>query len=241
MRSASQSDVLRRLRALENREQAKHHLRFFRTGPGQYGEGDQFLGLRVPQIRTLAKEFAALPLKELEKLLASKWHEARLLALVIMVDQYERADERVRDAIFRAYIRNTHRINNWDLVDASARDIVGAHLEKGSRALLTRFARSKSLWERRIAMIATHHFIRRGDVRVTFRIAKLLLRDKHDLIHKAAGWMLREAGKIDRAAEEKFLEAHAADMPRTMLRYAIERFPAAERAGYLARRVSPRR
>ena len=226
MRNVSPSDVIRRLRSLENREQARFNQRFFRTGPGEYGEGDLFLGLRVPQIRKLAREYSSLSLKGLETLLASKWHEARLLALVIMVDQYRRGDERLRDAIFRAYLRNTSRINSWDLVDASARDIVGAHLENSNRSLLTKLARSKLLWERRIAMIATHHFIRRGDLKDTLRIARMLLRDEHDLIHKAAGWMLREAAKMNRAAVETFLEEHATRMPRTMLRYAIERFPA---------------
>jgi 3-methyladenine DNA glycosylase AlkD len=235
MRRTSPSDVLRRLRALEDREQAKFDLRFFRTGPGDYGEGDLFLGIRVPQVRKLAREFSSLSLKGIEQLLASKWHEARLLALVIMVSQYKRADERVREAIFRAYLRNTHRINSWDLVDVSARDIVGEHLATSNRSLLTRLARSKSLWERRIAMVATHQFIRHGDLTETFRIAKILLRDEHDLIHKAAGWMLREAGKIDRAAEEAFLEKHGKQMPRTMLRYAIELFPEKLRRRFLAR------
>jgi len=143
MRSADPSDVLRRLRALEDREQAQFDLRFFRTGPGEYGEGDLFLGIRVPQVRKLAREFASLPLKGIEQLLASKWHEARLLALVIMVNQYKRAGKSARESIFRAYLRNTHRINNWDLVDVSARDIVGEHLVKSNRSLLTRLARSK--------------------------------------------------------------------------------------------------
>jgi 3-methyladenine DNA glycosylase AlkD len=171
----------------------------------------------------------------LKQLLASEWHEARLLALVIMVDQYERGDARVREALFRLYLRSTSHINSWDLVDVSARDIVGAHLEKKSRSLLTRLTRSKLIWERRIAIIATHHYITHGDLDDTFRIARLLLHDKHDLIHKAVGWMLREAGKRDRAAEEAFLHKHAADMPRTMLRYAIERFPPRLRRRFLAK------
>ena len=234
MRSANPSDVLRRLRALEDRQQAQIYLWFFRTGPGDYGEGDHFLGIRVPVVRKLAREFATLPLKGIERLLSSKWHEARLLALIVMVHRYERGDDAAREAIFRAYLRNTHRINNWDLVDVSARDIVGAHLVKANRSLLTRMARSKSLWERRIAIIATHQFIRHGNLKDTFRIARILLRDEHDLIHKAAGWMLREAGKIDRAAEEAFLEKHTARMPRTMLRYAIELFPEKLRRRFLS-------
>ena len=210
------------------------HLRFFRTGPGEYGEGDEFLGLKVPQIRKLAREFRALPLKEVEGLLKSKWHEARLLALVILVDQFERADERMRDAIFRLYLRSTKFINNWDLVDASAPHIVGAHIK--DRSLLTKLARSKSLWERRIAIVATQHFIRNHDLKDTFRLAKNLLDDKHDLIHKATGWMLREAGKRDRDALVAFLEEHATRMPRTMLRYAIEKFPPALRRRLMAKR-----
>ena len=233
------SSVLQRLESLRDAERAHHHLRFFRTGPGQYGEGDLFLGITVPQIRELEREFRSLSIAELKQLLASKWHEARLLALVIMVRQYERGDAKLRDAIFDVYTRNTKRINNWDLVDASAAQIVGAHLSRGGRSLLTRFARSKLLWERRIAIIATQHFIRKGDLRDTFRIARLLLRDEHDLIHKAAGWMLREAGKRDRDALVAFLEKHAAEMPRTMLRYAIERFPEEKRRMYLKGEVVP--
>ncbi len=212
-------------------ERAKLLLRFFRTGPGDYGEGDRFLGLRVPQMRAVASQFASMPLEGLEKMLASKWHEARMLALVIMTKQYERGDDAARDAIFRLYLANTHRINNWDLVDVSAPKIVGAHVAGRGGALLTRLAKSKSLWERRIAILAG---ARAGE---TFRIAKLLLHDAHDLIHKAVGWMLREAGKRDRAALESFLDEHAATMPRTMLRYAIEKFSPEERRRYLLARA----
>jgi 3-methyladenine DNA glycosylase AlkD len=225
--------ALRALRALGNPEMARVALRFFRTGPGEYGEGDRFIGIRVPAVRKLAREFRTLSLEDLQALLDSPLHEARLLALVVMIDQYERGDEASREATFRMYLDNTARINNWDLVDVSAPRIVGAHLREGSRAVLTRLAKSKSLWERRIAMLATHMFIRGGDTADAFRIARLLLRDEHDLIHKAAGWMLREAGKRDRAALERFLDEHAAVMPRTMLRYAIERFAPAERRRYL--------
>ncbi len=231
--SVGLSDALHRLESLENGEQARFNQRFFRTGPGEYGEGDRFLGIRVPRIRNFAREFRSLPLTDVERLLASKWHEARLLALVIMVDQYERGDDQARAKIFRAYLRNTKRINNWDLVDVSAARIVGAQLMTKDRSLLTRLARSKSLWERRIAIIATQHFIRNGEIDDTFRIAALLLTDKHDLIHKATGWMLREAGKHDRAAEEAFLAKHCATMPRTMLRYAIELFPPQLRRRFL--------
>jgi 3-methyladenine DNA glycosylase AlkD len=225
--------IERRLRALGDPERAKHSLRFFRTGPGEYGEGDRFLGLTVPAIRTLARELKDAPLDALAGLLQSPWHEARLLALVILVAQYRRGDETRREAIYRLYLQSTDRINNWDLVDVSAADIVGAHLRDGDRSLLDRLARSASLWERRIAIIATQHFIRRGEFADTLRIAAILVGDGQDLIHKAVGWMLREVGKRDREAEEVFLRRYASRMPRTMLRYAIERFPERLRKQYL--------
>ena len=222
--------IERRLRALGDPDRAKHSLRFFRTGPGEYGEGDRFLGLTVPQVRALAREYKAAPLDVLEQLLQSPWHEARLLALVILVEQCRRGDEARREAIRALYLRNTHRVNNWDLVDCSAAHIVGT----GDRALLERLARSESLWERRMAMIATFEAIRRNELDDALRIAAMLVGDGHDLIHKAAGWMLREVGQRDRAAEERFLRKYAARMPRTMLRYAIERFPERLRRQYLA-------
>lgn len=227
------SDALRRLEELRDAAQAQVHQRFFRTGPGDYGEGDRFLGIRVPATRKLAREFRSLSLPAIEKLLASKWHEARLLALIVLTHQFERGDDAARGAIYRLYLRNTKRINNWDLVDVSAPRIVGPYLEKRDRSVLTRLARSKSLWERRIAILATQHFIRKGELEDTFRIAEILIDDEHDLIHKAAGWMLREAGKRDRKAEEAFLAKHYATMPRTMLRYAIELFPPALRRRFL--------
>lgn len=223
------ADAVRRLRDFADPRHAVNLLRFFKTGPGQYGEGDQFLGLRVPQIRQVVREFRELELAEAIELLRSKWHEARLLALLIMVERYKRGDERQRREIYRQYLRHTARINNWDLVDASAPHLVGAHLLERSRAPLTKLARSRSLWERRIAMIATQHFIRNGEVDETLRIAALLVNDGHDLIHKAVGWMLRESGDRDLVALRSFLGEHAATMPRTMLRYAIEHLPSAER------------
>ncbi|HKS23067.1 MAG TPA: DNA alkylation repair protein [Thermoanaerobaculia bacterium] len=221
-------DLRRRLRALGDPLRAKHSLRFFKTAPGQYGHGDRFLGLTVPAMRKLVREFRELPLAGAETLLASPWHEERLVALLILVAQYRHAP----DAVYRLYLANTDRINNWDLVDASAPHIVGAHLETRSRKPLYRLARSKSLWERRIAIVATQHFIRLNDFDDTLAIARLLLDDEHDLIHKATGWMLREAGKRDERVLRAFLEEHAAAMPRTMLRYAIERLP--DRRRYLA-------
>ena len=222
-----------RLREFADAERAVFVRGFFKTGPGQYGEGDQFLGLNVPDLRKVAREFRALRLEDLRQLLKSKWHEERLLALVILVDQYSGAGEKSRAAIYKLYLASTDRINNWDLVDCSAPQIVGGHLEGRSRKPLYRLVKSKSVWERRIAILATYHFIRSGQFGDTFALAESLLGDKHDLIHKAAGWMLREVGKRDRAALEKFLRKHATKMPRTMLRYAIERFSRATRRQYI--------
>lgn len=215
---------------------------FFKTGPGQYGEGDQFLGLRAPQIRALAREFQHLALPQTLELLKSPWHEARCLALLIWCKAYEKGSEELRRRIYEAYLANTHRINNWDLVDLSAEHVVGAHLEHRSRAPLLRLARSGSLWERRIAILATFRYIKHGRFEETLRIAELLLGDREDLIHKAAGWMLREVGKRGGMAEEEaFLEAHSAAMPRTMLRYAIERFPEPIRKSYMKAGPGPGR
>jgi 3-methyladenine DNA glycosylase AlkD len=230
---ARQSAVLAALQDLANPKDAIFLQRFFKTAPGQYGAGDHFLGIRVPALRALARVHADLPLGSTIDLLRSRHHEARLLALLILVNACKKADDAQRTAIYQAYLANTRYINNWDLVDASAPDIVGRQLENGSRAELPRLARSSSLWERRIAIVATFHFIRHNDFADTLRIARLLLKDEHDLIHKAVGWMLREVGKRDQAAEEKFLERHYKQMPRTMLRYAIERFPEKRRLQYL--------
>jgi 3-methyladenine DNA glycosylase AlkD len=213
--------------------QAEFCLRYFRTGPGEYGEGDRFLGIRAPELRALARKHTGLSLTGCRALLRSRDHEARLLALLIMARAYERGDDEARDAIYFLYLDSTDRINNWDLVDCSAPHIVGRHLEDRSRAVLTKLARSKSLWERRIAIIATQHFIRQGDFADALRVADILLDDPHDLIHKAVGWMVREVGNRDRAAEEAFLRPRYQRMPRTMLRYAIEKFPEPLRKRYL--------
>jgi len=227
------TDAVRRLRALGSPERGAFAERYFKTGPGEYAEGDRFLGLRAKDMHALAREFEALPLGEIAKLLKSRWHEARALALLVLVRQYARGDEDSCKAIFHLYRQNTARINNWDLVDCSASQIVGAHLEDGDRRLLRRLAKSRHLWERRIAIVATYHYIRQGDFDDTLAVAAMLLDDEHDLIHKATGWMLREVGKRDRKVEEAFLLRHAARMPRTMLRYAIERFPEPLRQRYL--------
>jgi 3-methyladenine DNA glycosylase AlkD len=222
------------LRSLANRADAALLKRFFKTGRGQYGEGDRFLGIRVPETRRVSREFRDMPLREMPTLLRSPWHEERLLALVILSDRYARGDDETRERIYRLYLASMGHVNNWDLVDLSAPNIVGAHLAGRSRTPLDALAQSENLWERRIAIVATHWFIRNGEVAATLRIAKMLLEDPHDLIHKASGWMLREAAKRDRAAVERFLKQHQRSMPRTMLRYAIERFPASVRTRYLA-------
>jgi 3-methyladenine DNA glycosylase AlkD len=230
----------RDVRKAASRARAKVSQWFFKTGPGEYGEGDRFLGVNVPALRRLARQYRDLPIGAVRQLLQSPWHEERLLALLILTRQYAAGDERRRAAIYRFYLRNTRRINNWDLVDISADRIIGAHLGRRSRKRIRQLARSDMLWERRIAMVATFHYIRQGDFLDALSVAEMLLDDPHDLIHKAVGWMLREIGKRDRPAEERFLKKHAAVMPRTMLRYAIERFPPRLRQRYLEKRAPPR-
>ena len=227
--------VRKALRDAGNPKDAVFLQRFFKTGPGQYGEGDHFLGIRVPATRALARQFADLPVADVEKLLHDKWHEARLLALVLLVGRYERGDDAERQRVYRLYLANTDRINNWDLVDLSAPSIVGAHLEHRSRSPLDKLAKSESLWERRIAIVATAWFIRLRQFDDTFRISTALLADKHDLIHKAVGWMLREVGKRDEGSLERYLDEHAKTMPRTALRYSLERLPPERRKHYMAR------
>jgi 3-methyladenine DNA glycosylase AlkD len=229
-------DAQRCLRSLGSPEQAANLARFFKTGPGQYGEGDKFIGVKVPVIRKLAKEFKSLPLAEVESLLHSQIHEERLLALVMLVGQFEKADNAARKRIYDLYLANTEHINNWDLVDLSAPKIVGRHLETRSRRPLHRLAKSASLWERRISIVATCWFIWRDDFADTLKIAERLLNDEEDLIHKAVGWMLREVGKRDETTLVEFLDEHCRVMPRTMLRYSIEKFPEKKRRGYLRRK-----
>ena len=222
------------LQGLANPKRASVSLSFFKTGPGQYGEGDKFLGLSVPQMRQLAKKYRALDDDSALELLASPWHEERLVALLLFVDGHKRGDDKRRQQIHRAYLSNTRWINNWDLVDSSAEYVVGPHVEPDRLALLEKLAKSKNLWERRIAIVSTFHFIKRDEFRPTLRIATLLMDDSHDLIHKAVGWMLREVGKRDRKTLDAFLKKHYQTMPRTMLRYAIERHPEPLRKKYLA-------
>jgi len=230
-------DIRKRLRDLEDREKAKTLQRFFKTGPGEYGEGDFFLGIPVPRLRELSKECGETDLGEVEALIESSVHEERLLALLILIRKYNREDEAGKKRIYGLYLKNTRWINNWDLVDLSAPNIVGDFLMNRSRKPLYRLARSPVLWERRVAILATLQFIRQQQFDETLRICEILISDKEDLIHKAVGWMLREVGKRDRRAEEAFLRKHYRQMPRTMLRYAIERFPAAKREHFMKGRT----
>ena len=225
-----------RLRERVNPEKAAFYPTFFKAGPGEYAEGDKFLGVTVPDQRMVAREFVDLPLAQIEKLLASEWHEERLTALLIMVMQFKRGDRATRKTIYDSYLSHTDRVNNWDLVDTSARDIVGGYMYEHPELLpkLDELAGSEWLWDRRIAMIATYYFLMKREPDVTIRLAEKLLHDEHDLMHKAVGWMLREMGKrVDQSLLIEFLDAHATEMPRTTLRYAIEHLSPDTRQHYL--------
>ena len=226
-------NITKRLRKMGNKEQAAISQRFFKTGPGEYGEGDIFLGIKVPVLRKLAKEYQDLSIMAVKTMLGSKYHEQRLLSLLIMVDQFSKGDQKKKKDVYLLYLKSTRFINNWDLVDASAHHIIGPYLKDKSKAPLYELAQSKSLWERRIAIMATFHYIKVDDFSDTLKIARMLLADTEDLIHKAVGWMLREIGKRRLQSEEIFLKKHYQQMPRTMLRYAIEKFPEPKRQKYL--------
>ncbi len=226
-------NIKRELKLLANNDIAEHSQKFFKTGKDEYGEGDIFLGIRVPVLRKLVKKYSAISIDETGKLLHSKFHEERLLAVLMMVQLFKTADEEGKLEIYNLYLKNTKFINNWDIVDISAGQIVGAYLDKKDRSPLYCLVKSENLWERRIAMIATFYFIRKDDFEETLKIAEILLNDKEDLIHKAVGWMLREVGKRELEIEEEFLQEHYQKMPRTMLRYAIERIPESRRKMYL--------
>lgn len=231
--SVAVTDIQNRLISLGDQAIALHSQRFFKTGPGEYGEGDRFRGIRVPQIRSVAKEFRHSSVADAVGLLESQYHEDRLCALFLLVHHFKKGDATLQKRVYDLYLKNTDHINNWDLVDSSAEHIVGAYLFEKSRKPLYTLAKSRSLWERRISIMATFHFIRRSDFDDTLRLSDLLLHDKEDLIHKAVGWMLREIGNRNQRVAEEFLQARYARMPRTMLRYAIEKFDEQKRRKYL--------
>jgi len=227
------NNLIDELEKAANPEHAEIAQRFFKTGKGEYGEGDVFLGMTVPVLRGIVKNYYDLNLVKIQELLKSGIHEHRLAGIFILNHKYKKANEDEKANIFNFYIKNTKRINNWDLVDLSAPKIVGDFLFDKKKRILYELVRSNNLWERRIAIISTFNFIRKDEFKDTLAISELLLGDKHDLIHKAVGWMLREIGKRDQEVEEKFLRAHYKNMPRTMLRYAIERFEEDKRQRYL--------
>ena len=228
--------VERDLVKLGNKGKAKNSQRFFKTKPGEYGYGDIFIGVTVPEQRIIAKGYSGLPLQEIKKLLQNKIHECRLTALIILGTQFKQADEKTRKRIVKFYLAHIQYVNNWDLVDASARYILGEYLLDKNREILFKLACSKNMWERRVAVVATHAFIARGDLVDAYEISEILLIDTHDLIHKAVGWTLRECGKRSPKTLRVFIKAHCALMPRTALRYAIEHFPKEERKVILSYR-----
>lgn len=225
--------IVKELLTMGDPERASHSQRFFKTGKGEYGEGDIFLGIRVPHLRALAKKYKQVSREDALEVLHSKYHEARLMALFLLVNLYNRADLPEKKRIYEDYLKNIPFINNWDLVDSSALQIVGHYLFDKDRSHLEVLARSKDLWERRVAIISSYYFIRHYEFQDTLTLAEILLHDQEDLIHKAVGWMLREVGNKSRPTEETFLQAHYQTMPRTMLRYAIEKFPEERRQAYL--------
>jgi 3-methyladenine DNA glycosylase AlkD len=233
------SELQKETRTLANPEKSALLMRFFKTGKGEYAEGDIFLGIMVPESRKISLKYFDFSLPDTEKLLHSKFHEERLIALFILIYQFEKGDESAQKKIFSLYIANTQYINNWDLIDITAPKIIGEFLFRKGKGIdvLRKMACSKSLWERRIAILATFQYIKNNRFEETLEIAEKLLFDPHDLIHKAVGWGLREVGKRDQALEEEFLKKHAKEMPRTMLRYAIEKFPEEKRKIYLNRKI----
>lgn len=233
MKQTSAADVCKVLQRMANPAIAAHSQQFFKTGEGEYAHGDKFSGIRVPVLRKQAKVFQALELSEVQHLLDSTIHEVRLCALFILIHQFNHADADRQKAIYKLYLNNTHNINNWDLVDSSAYKILGEYLKDKDRHILYQLCESDSLWERRIAIISTLQFIKSDQYTDTLKLAQRLIDDEHDLIHKAVGWMLREVGNRNLAIEQQFLKKHYKIMPRTMLRYAIEKFPQATRKKYL--------
>ncbi|MEK7467073.1 MAG: DNA alkylation repair protein [Planctomycetota bacterium] len=229
------ADVRREMLRLATPHRRAVNLTFFKCGPGEYGEGDKFMGLSVPQVREMLKRFRDLPNHGVGMLVESRFHEERLLGLMFIVDRYRRGDDAGKERWYRQYLASFPHINNWDLVDGTAEHVVGPYLETRDKAPLWMWARSRRLWDRRIAMLATFAYIKKSRFTEALRLVRMFLRDPEDLMHKACGWMLREIGKRDGAVLRRFLEAHVRRMPRTMLRYAIERFPEGERKAWLAR------
>jgi 3-methyladenine DNA glycosylase AlkD len=231
------SELKNDLKNEANEKQAVVLRRFFKTGKGEYGEGDLFYGIKVPVQRKIAKKHKDISLTDIQILLNSPMHEERLVSLFILVDQFTTGDEETKERIFNLYLKNTKNINNWDLVDLSAPKIVGAYLLNRDKEILFKFARSSNLWEKRIAILSTYTFIRNQNFDITLQISEMLLNDKHDLIHKGVGWMLRELGNKNLRVEEDFLKKHYRQMSRTMLRYAIEKFPEKKRKDYLQGKI----
>lgn len=231
------SELRKKIKEIANPDISKTMQWFFKTSKGEYGEGDVFVGLKVPAQRKLAREFGDLTLSDLKRLLNSHIHEERLISLFILIHKYDNGNEKDKSNIFSFYIENIKGVNNWDLVDLSAPKIVGNYLLDKDKSLLEKFAKSHNLWKRRIAILSTQEFIKNNKFDTTLKIARILINDEHDLIHKAVGWMLREIGKRDLMAEEKFLKVYYKKMPRTMLRYAIEKFHEAKRKKYLQGKI----
>jgi 3-methyladenine DNA glycosylase AlkD len=229
----SLKSLIKELNNYKNPQKAKILQGFFKTGPGEYGEGDIFWGITVPAQRKIVKKYISLELKEIQKLLNSKIHEHRFSALVLLVSKYRQSNEKIKKQIFDFYLRNSAKINNWDLVDTSTPQIIGDYLLSHNKAILYKLAKSKNLWQRRIAVLATFSFIRTNDFTDILKISKILLKDKHDLIHKAVGWMLRETGKKNKKILIEFLKKYSAKMPRVMLRYAIEKLSQKEKIRFL--------
>ena len=222
--------ITNKLQALSDAEKREIFPKFFKAGKGEYGEGDRFLGVTVPNIRAIAKLHKDISIEEIRDLIQSEWHEVRLCALIIMVEKSKKKDEALRKELFNLYLSQTERINNWDLVDLSCRFIIGEYLLDKSRDILYQLAQSPLLWDNRIAIVSTYAFIRKGQLEDTYALSDLMMQHPHDLMHKAIGWMLREAGKRDSERLYDYVMSHRADMPRTMLRYAIEKFSPKERA-----------
>lgn len=226
-------NIRKELERLSNKEYAARLQKYFKTEKGEYGEGDKFLGIRVPYLRKLAKKHRDISINRASELIRSPFHEERLFSLFVLADLFKRADDNDKNKIYTEYLKNTKFINNWDLVDASAGRIVGAYLFTRDKKPIYALAKSRNLWERRISIVATSYFIGHNEFADTLKIAEMLLNDKEDLIHKAVGWLLREVGKRDFELEDNFLQKHYVSMHRTMLRYAIEKFPAVKRKKYL--------